>query len=143
VPTAQVQERLRYEAESLREMHRHCPDHVPEVYDYDTRMFTIVLQFLAPPHVVLRTGLIQGAVYPQLAACAAEHMACCLFRTSALKLGPSQFRAMANKYSNPAMCELTEQVCSSWPRCTLCGQGAARRGGGELHDKSDQREGAL
>lgn len=105
-----MQERLRYEAESLQEMHRCCPAHVPELYDFDAPMFTLSMQFLAPPHVVLRSGLLAGNVYPHLAAHAAEFLACVLYRTSALALAAEPFRALADKYSNAPMCALTEQV---------------------------------
>lgn len=105
-----MQERLRYEAESLREMHRHCPQHVVEVFDYDPDMHVISMQYLRPPHVVLRYGLLDGAVYPRLAAQVAEQLACCLFRTSQLALPPDVFRAAADRFSNSEMCRLTEQV---------------------------------
>ena len=117
-----AQDRLRYEAESLREMHRHCPAHVPQLFDYDAAMFTLTMQFLAPPHVVLRYGLLDGATYPHVASQAAEQLACCLFRTSAFALEGPAFRTLADRFSNPAMCQLTEQVrfAPSFAPCQNC-----------------------
>jgi 5-methylthioribose kinase len=94
----------------MREMHAHCPEHIPELYSFDEAMSVLVMQYLAPPHVVLRYGILEGHVYPHLAAQAARQMACCLFRTSMFKLAPEEFWAAAAKFDNPAMCDLTQQV---------------------------------
>jgi hypothetical protein len=107
---APPQDRLRIEAESLQEMHRHCPQHVPEVYKFDVKQFVIAMQYLARPHVVLRYGILDGATYPHLAEHAAEQLARCLFHTSMHKLGSAAFTALADRFSNPEMCQLTEQV---------------------------------
>ena len=52
--TSGVQERVRYEADALRQEAELCPQHVPEVYHYDQQHALIVMQYLAPPHVILR-----------------------------------------------------------------------------------------
>ena len=52
--TGAVQERVRYEADALRQEAELCPEHVPEVYHYDQQHALIVMQYLAPPHVILR-----------------------------------------------------------------------------------------
>jgi 5-methylthioribose kinase len=105
-----MQERLRYEAESLREMHAMCPAHVPEVYAFDGAMCVIAMQYVPEPAVVLRHGLLAGGSYPRMPAHAAEFLACTLFRSSALALAPAAFRAQAARFANGDMCALTEQV---------------------------------
>ncbi len=50
---------MRIEAAALVEEASCCPAHVPEVYAYDAQHALIVMQYLAPPHIILRQGLIQ------------------------------------------------------------------------------------
>lgn len=106
------QERLRYEVDSLREMHRHSPAHVPEVYLHDAAMSLVAMQYLAPPHVIMRHGILAGHVYPNAAAQLSDLLACTLFRTSLIALSEDEFRRKADTYGNSEMCSLTEQVCS-------------------------------
>lgn len=54
-----VQDRVRYEADALREQHRLCPEHVPAVYHFDPQNALIVMQYLPPPHVILRKSIVQ------------------------------------------------------------------------------------
>jgi len=116
-----VQKRLAYEAASLAAMHAHCPRHIPEVYLYDAKAAAISMQYLAPPHVILRHGILEGATYPRVAAHLAELLACSLFRTSALALSAAEFRTQAARFENTEMCGLTEGV-----RCG--GRGEVRQG---------------
>ena len=55
-----VQDRVRYEADALREQHRLCPQHVPAVYHFDAKNALIVMQYLPPPHVILRKSITQA-----------------------------------------------------------------------------------
>lgn len=54
-----LQDRVRYEADALREQHRLCPEHVPAVYHFDAQNALIVMQYLPPPHVILRKSIVQ------------------------------------------------------------------------------------
>eukprot|EP00892_Ulva_mutabilis_P010052 jgi/Ulvmu1/7419/UM036_0079.1 len=109
------QERLRVEVDSLRLLHSACPQHVPDVYMFDSAKFIISMQYLAPPHVVLRYGLLDGHTYPRLAQHAAEYLASTLFRTSMLRLSPEEFRKQEQTFHNSEMCALTEQVIFTDP----------------------------
>ena len=109
---AAVQDRLGYEAASLKEMHSHCPQHVPEMFRYDKTMATVSMQYLEPPHVTLRTGILAGTIYPAVGTHLAELLACCLFRSSFLAMDSATFRSKADVYTNCGMCVLTEQVCT-------------------------------
>ena len=51
-----VQERARYEAQAMAEEYAHCPQHVPKLHLYDADMALIVMQYLEPPHNILRQG---------------------------------------------------------------------------------------
>ncbi|GAB4820785.1 hypothetical protein N2152v2_007831 [Parachlorella kessleri] len=87
------QERVRFEATALMEEARHCPEHVPQVYLYDEAMALIVMQYLAPPHVILRHGMIQGNIYPRLADHLAHFLATTLFHTSLLAVSTEHHRS--------------------------------------------------
>ena len=50
---------MRCEADALREQHRLCPEHVPAVYHFDAKNALIVMQYLPPPHVILRKSITQ------------------------------------------------------------------------------------
>lgn len=77
-------ERAFFETTVLREHGRLAPQHVPVVYHFDHPMAITVMQYLEPPHIILRKGLIAGTVYPLLAQHMAEYMASTLFHTSLL-----------------------------------------------------------
>ncbi|KAL4457683.1 hypothetical protein ABPG75_012548 [Micractinium tetrahymenae] len=109
------QDRVRIEAEALAAEAAHCPQHVPAVYTYDARMCIIAMQYLAPPHIIVRKGLIEGRIYPRLAAHLAAFLAETLFRTSLLALPSDQFRANIAQFTNTEMCRLTEQVIFTDP----------------------------
>ena len=109
-------ERARFEAAALRAERACCPAHVPEVMLYDERASVIVMQYLAPPHLVLRKGLVAGECYPNLAAQVATFLADTLFKTSPLFLSAPEYRAKVAEYSrNSDMCALTEQVVFTDP----------------------------
>lgn len=87
-----AQERARFEAEALREEARHCPEHVPELYHFDAALCLLVMQYLPPPHLVLRPALTAGHSYPRLARHIAHFMASTLFRTSLFALDSKAWR---------------------------------------------------
>lgn len=49
-------------------------------------------QYLAPPHIIVRKGLIQGTIYPRLAEHLAAFLAETLFHTSLLALPSDEFK---------------------------------------------------
>lgn len=85
-------ERAYFETTVLREHGRLAPTLVPEVYHFDHPMALTVMEYLAPPHIILRKGLIAGTVYPLLAQHMAEYMASTLFFTSLLALSTLKHR---------------------------------------------------
>ncbi|KAL3137231.1 hypothetical protein ABBQ32_006781 [Trebouxia sp. C0010 RCD-2024] len=110
-----TQDRVRCEADALREQHRLCPEHVPVVYHFDARNALIVMQYLAPPHVILRKSITQGGIYPKLAGHIAHFLAQTLFKSSLLALTSTDYRALAERFRNGDMCRLTEQVIFTDP----------------------------
>lgn len=86
------QERARIEANALKEQNKHCPKHVPTVYHFDPNMALIVMQYLAPPHIILRKALVAGKVFPQLSTHVADFLAKTLFNTSLYNLDTETYR---------------------------------------------------
>lgn len=62
------------------------------MFHYSPQMALIVMEYLAPPHVMLRTGLIAGELYPELGAHMASFLARTLFHTSLYALDTAQHR---------------------------------------------------
>lgn len=76
----------------MQEAARHCPEHVPEVYEYDAATSVIAMELVAPPHQILRKGLLEGLCYPMLASHMGRFLARTLFNTSLWKLRGKDFR---------------------------------------------------
>ncbi|XP_073123426.1 methylthioribose kinase [Henckelia pumila] len=111
-----TKERAYFEASTLQEHGRLCPEHVPEVYHFDRTMCLIGMRYLKPPHIILRKGLIAGIEYPLLAEHMSEYMAKTLFYTSLLYLTTTDHKSAVAKYcGNVELCRLTEQVIFSDP----------------------------
>ncbi|KAK6143561.1 hypothetical protein DH2020_023909 [Rehmannia glutinosa] len=111
-----TKERAYFEATTLQDHGRLCPDHVPEVYHFDRNMCLIGMRYVEPPHIILRKGLISGIEYPLLAENIAEYMARTLFYTSLLYLTTTDHKNAVAKYcGNVELCRLTEQVVFSDP----------------------------
>ncbi|KAK4491132.1 hypothetical protein RD792_001856 [Penstemon davidsonii] len=111
-----TKERAYFEATTLQEEKRLCPEHVPEVYHFDRTMCLIGMRYIEPPHIILRKGLIAGITYPLLAEHISEFMARTLFYTSLLYLTTTEHKSAVAKYcANVELCRLTEQVVFSDP----------------------------
>ncbi|KAJ6830648.1 methylthioribose kinase 1 [Iris pallida] len=111
-----TKERAYFESLALRQHGSLCPDHVPEVYHFDRPMSLIGMQYLKPPHIILRKGLIAGVEYPLLAEHMSTYMARTLFFTSLLYRSTLEHkREVAEFCGNVELCRLTEQVVFSDP----------------------------
>ena len=111
-------DRCRIEAEALIEERKHCPQHVPEVFLYDSEKAVIVMEYVAPPAKILRHGIVAGEIYPKVAQHTGVFLAETLFKTSLLALDSRAFKAQVVKYVNPDLCALTEQVIFTDPYTT-------------------------
>lgn len=87
-----LKDRARIEASALAEEARHCPQHVPTLYHFDPQLALIVMEYLAPPHEILRKSLVSGKVFPNLADHVGTFLAQTLFKTSLLALDTRQYR---------------------------------------------------
>jgi 5-methylthioribose kinase len=109
------QDRIRIEAAALKEEAKHCSAHVPKLYHFDATMSVLVMQYLPPPHVILRRGVIEGEMYPALGGQLAQLLAEMLFKTSLLALPSDEYRSLVGRFTNNEMCRLTEQVIFTDP----------------------------
>ena len=110
-----TQDRVRIESAVLAEQARHCPTHIPTLHHTDLPQCLIVMQFIPPPHAILRKGFIAGTTYPLLADHCSTLLARTLFHTSLLAMDSQQFATQVASFSNVEMCRLTEQVIFTDP----------------------------
>jgi 5-methylthioribose kinase len=109
-------ERAYFEYSALEIEKTACPEFVPDLYYFSKPDALIVMQYLAPPNIILRKGLIQGIRYPTMAADMGNFCARTLFLTSGLALSAKEIREKVEFWSkNKDMCELTEQVVFTEP----------------------------
>lgn len=110
-----TQARSMIEADALVEEGRYCPSHVPAVLHFDEEEHILVMEYISPPHITLRNGLIEGNIYPNLATHLVTLLSRILFKTSYVSMNATAFRQMCAKFNNKDMCALTEQVIFSDP----------------------------
>ncbi len=109
-------DRAMFETSALVAEHAMCPEHVPEVFKFDKKVSAIFMEYLAPPSLILRYGLIDGVAYPHLADSMSSFLAATLFKSSLLNLPSQEYRKKLAFYAdNSPMCELTEQVIFTDP----------------------------
>ena len=109
-------ERSYFEWKALSIEKAACPSFVPDIYFFSKSNGLIAMQYLAPPTIILRKGLIQGIKYPTMASDMGTFCARTLFRTSGFALSTSALRKQVEFWSkNRDMCELTEQVVFTEP----------------------------
>uniref|UniRef100_A0A803NNB2 S-methyl-5-thioribose kinase n=1 Tax=Cannabis sativa TaxID=3483 RepID=A0A803NNB2_CANSA len=111
-----TKERAYFEAVTLKEHGRWCPNNVPEVFHFDHDHVVDCHAYLEPPHIILRKGLIAGVEYPLLAEHISDYMANTLFYTSLIYRSTTEHKkAVAEFCGNVELCRLTEQVVFSDP----------------------------
>lgn len=81
-----------FEFSALKAEKEACPEHVPAIYFFSKIDALIVMEYIAPPAMILRKGLILGIQYPTAAKDLGVFCANTLFKTSAFHLSPSALR---------------------------------------------------
>lgn len=85
-------ERSYFEYRALKVEKEACPEFVPTIFFFSKTHGLMVMEYIPPPNIILRKGLIQGIRYPTMASDIGTFCAKTLFRTSGLKLSESELR---------------------------------------------------
>ena len=107
--------RSHYEYLALTHQARLVPALVPAVLHHNQGLALVAME-LIEPHVIMRKGLIAGALYPNFAGDIATFMARTLFFSSDLALPAARKKeAIATFAGNHALCKITEDLIFTDP----------------------------
>lgn len=105
-----------FEYHALIRQERRAPGSVPTIYHFDEGQALIVMEYLAPPHIILRRALIDGREPPNIARDIGLFMARTLFRGSDLSMVTRERKAdLALFADNVELCDITENLVFSDP----------------------------
>lgn len=106
--------RIRIESNVLKLEGELAPGLVPDVYLYDSVMNCCVMEDLSD-HTILRTALIEGRIFPQLADDLTTFMVNTLLLTSDVVMEHKAKKGLVQDYINPELCEISEDLVYSEP----------------------------
>ncbi len=109
-------DRIRIEAQCLKEEGRWAADYVPAVYYFDLARAAFIMQDIGD-HENLRHALIARRSLPELGRHLGEFLAETLFHTSDFYLDTYQKKAAVADYINPDLCKITEELFFWDPFC--------------------------
>ncbi|MCA1029411.1 S-methyl-5-thioribose kinase [Bacillus timonensis] len=106
--------RATIESNALLTTANYVPNLVPKVYYADEQLAITVMEDLS--HLqILRKGLIENRTYPLLAQHIGTFLARTHFYTSDLGLSPQEKKNLVQKFSNPELCKITEDLVFTDP----------------------------
>ena len=109
-----TRERMRFETQALLLENELAPGLVPEVYDHDSEMSLVVMEYLGR-HEIMRKPLVGRKRFPMFADHISTFMARTLFFTSDLYLTGVEKKELQAKYINPHMCKIQEDFVFTNP----------------------------
>jgi 5-methylthioribose kinase len=109
-----TRQRMEHEVAALRRFGALCPQHVPQVYHADSKLFLMVMQRLSS-HRILRQCLMDGIVFPLLGDHLSTYLARTLFFGSDLFLAPNVKKQAASAAENDELCKITEDLVFTYP----------------------------
>ncbi|MBM2714727.1 S-methyl-5-thioribose kinase [Mesorhizobium caraganae] len=105
-----------FEYHALIRQEARAPGSVPAIYHFDEAQALIIMEYLAPPHIILRRALIDGRHLPNIARDIGLFMARTLFRGSDLSMPTKDRKAdLALFADNVELCGITEDLVFSDP----------------------------
>ncbi|MGO4641479.1 S-methyl-5-thioribose kinase [Mesorhizobium sp. 2RAF45] len=105
-----------FEYHALTRQEARAPGSVPAIYHFDEGQALIIMEYLAPPHIILRRALIDGRQLPNIARDIGLFMARTLFRGSDLSMVTKDRKAdLALFADNVELCDITENLVFSDP----------------------------
>lgn len=106
--------RATIEAEALKIFGQIAPNYVPKVYYTDEVLAVTVMEDLS--HLLIaRSGFIRGETYPLISKHLGEYLAKTIFFTSDYALTPAVKKAQVQKFINPELCKITEDLIFTDP----------------------------
>lgn len=109
-------DRIRIEAQSLKEEGQWASDYVPDVYFFDASRSAFIMEDIGD-HENLRHALIARRSLPELGRHLGEFLAQTLFHTSDFYLDTYKKKAAVADYINPDLCKITEELFFWDPFC--------------------------
>jgi len=107
-------DRARIEAEVLQIHGGFCPAHTVKILHYDPVLAVMVMEDLSS-HAIWRGEQVKGVDYPQAAAQLGEYLAQTLFHTSDFYQHPYEKKADVIRFTNPELCDITEELFFNEP----------------------------
>lgn len=105
-----------FEYHALTRQEARAPGSVPAIYHFDEGQALIIMEYLAPPHTILRRALIDGRQLPNIARDIGLFMARTLFRGSDLSMVTRDRKADLVLFAdNVDLCDITENLVFSDP----------------------------
>ncbi|MBO0960390.1 S-methyl-5-thioribose kinase [Neobacillus sp. MM2021_6] len=106
--------RAKIEADALKTFGQIAPHYVPKVYFTDDVLAVTVMEDLS--HLAIaRTGFINGELYRHISNHLGEYLAKTIFFTSDYGLGPTAKKELVQKFINPELCKITEDLIFTDP----------------------------
>jgi 5-methylthioribose kinase len=102
------------EAEALKTFGKIVPDYVPVVY-YSNEILAITVMEDLSHLTIARTGFINGETYPLISKHLGEYLGKTLFYTSDYGIGPAAKKEAVQKFINPELCKITEDLIFTDP----------------------------
>lgn len=110
-------DRARIEAETLLIHGRYCPQFTVRILHHDPAMAVMIQEDLSD-QAIWRRELLLGHDYPLAARQLGEYLARTLFHTSDFYQHPHRKKAEVARFSNPEMCQITEDLFFTDPYIT-------------------------
>lgn len=107
-------DRARIEAEVLQIHAEFSPEHTVKILHYDPQLAVMVMEDLSS-HAIWRGEQVKGVDYPQAAAQLGSYLAQTLFHTSDFYQHPHQKKADVIRFTNPELCDITEELFFNEP----------------------------
>lgn len=107
-------DRIRIEADAMEVQAAHVRELVPQLYHRDNELALMVMEDLSRLGV-MRQGMIRMRKYPKFAEHAARFLADMSFYTSDFYLSSHEKKAMVERFINPDLCRITEDLIFTDP----------------------------
>lgn len=114
-------DRNRIESEILILQDKMVPGGVPRIFVYDTVMCACLMEDLRH-HTLMRTALLNHEVFPKFAEWISTFMVNTLLSTTDLAMDHKAKKLLQQKYVNPELCEISEELVYTEPYNNMKGR---------------------